>query len=332
MTREPEDQLLSGVTLDHVVCIPVLGRAVEFASNQSTVVELARNSFGPEAPSAGASSVLYPPVARVRIVVHPGEENSPSPWPVQYRSPGPDRLIVNTPGSVGVAERERGEAYAFITEALLAEQTCFQRAILEALTLMLLAGPSRGPLHAATLSLDRAGLLLMGRSGSGKSTLSYAAHREGIAVLGEEVAYLETEPRFAVWTVPGRIHLAADALQFFPELAGQKVQRLPNGKQKLVVRTEVAPARDALPLIRAGACLLERGNGPVGVQVIAPEELFTHDRGRLESGFDFFRDAALGAMRGLERHAVACWRLRLSSDPLAAVPIIRQLLRELAGT
>ncbi len=57
-------------------------------------------------------------VCRVRLFVEDGEERAPRPA-LRYLLPEPNRLIFSTGKSVGVAEVDRGEAYALVTTGLL---------------------------------------------------------------------------------------------------------------------------------------------------------------------------------------------------------------------
>jgi hypothetical protein len=328
--RLAADPLYCQVRLPHSALIQVLGLPVRFESNSRDVLAAVENRLGPGCGPATSSPRGRGISGRVRIVVHDSEEGPGDGHSVSFRSPRPDRLLVATPGGFGVAELDRRESYAYVSPSLVADEHRFQCGFVEALTLVLLAGSGRGPLHAATIAADKVGLLLAGRSRSGKSSLCYAAQAAGICAVGEDVAYLQCRPDFAVWTVPGRIHLQPETVQFFPELAGRVVTRLPNGKCKIVVPTDRERAFSSLPLARIGICLLDPGAGPARAEAVGRVDVERSLCAPAEPGFDFFRDAFRRAARQLAAGAAGSWRIHLSRDPREAVPILRECLAQLA--
>src|SRR4029079_16036214 len=148
---------------------------------------------------------------RVRFIVHEGRETGAVHAPLTYRMPAPGRRIIMTAGSVAVAELDRRDGYGYVTPELVGERAHFRYGMIEALTFMLASDLDRHPLHAAVVVRNGSALLLHGASGTGKSTLAYAAARAGLRSLSEEVVYLQLEPEFRVWGLPGRLHLPGDA-------------------------------------------------------------------------------------------------------------------------
>src|SRR5690606_18579049 len=136
-------------------------------------------------------------------------------------------------------------------------------------------------------------LLLAGPSGAGKSTLAYAAARAGLGVLAEDVVYVQRAPRLRVWGGSPFLHLSAESVRFFPELATAGTVQLANGKTKIVIDLgqsgrSVRPSAD-----RAGVCLLRRGgvseSAPV-LRALSPEEVASALGAGIEPGFDLFTD------------------------------------------
>src|SRR5713226_8388443 len=118
----PQNPLYQGVALRHVVDLPVLGIPVRFASNSA----------------AALAELIASEGAQVRLIVHEGLEGSGPHAPVTVRMPDTDRIIVHTPGSIGIADCARREATAYITPALLlAHQAQVRYSMIEGLTLML---------------------------------------------------------------------------------------------------------------------------------------------------------------------------------------------------
>jgi hypothetical protein len=230
-----------------------------------------------------------------------------------------------------VAELDCKQAYAYVTETLLADTVHFQFGVLETLTLALVAGPNRRPVHAALLAEQGVGLLLICHSGSGKSTLTYAAARGGIEARGEDVAYVQQSPDFQVWTAPRRIHLLPEAARFFPELADRRATRLPNGKDKIVVGLDRTRGNHLTPVAQVGVCLLQKETGAPHVLPADRAEVERVLNGQLEPGFDFFRESAENVGRLVSDRALRCWRLAVSPDPRESVPLLRGLLADLAA-
>ncbi len=331
VSAQPQDPLGRDLPLSHIVELPVLGLWVRFETNHPAVLAAAVESFGPLPDGGALPASGSPTAARIRVFVQNGEEGAGQHAPIRFRSPNPQRLLVSTPGSVGVAELDRKQAYAYVTETLLADTVHFQFGVLETLTLVLVAGPNRLPVHAALLAENGVGLLLIGSSGSGKSTLTYAAARSGIGALGEDVAYVQREPDFRVWTAPRRIHLLPEAASFFPELADRRTTRLPNGKNKIVVGLDRTRGNHMNPVTQIGVCLLQKGTGAPHVLPAGRAEVEQVLNGQLEPGFDFFRESAENTGRMVSERALRCWRLVVSPDPRESVPLLRGLLADLAA-
>ena len=266
---------------------------------------------------------------RVRLFVQEGDEGPYDHAPLQYRWPDPDRMLVSTPGSFGVAEVNRHEAYVFVTTSLVADKAHFQYGILEALALVLVTGADRHPVHASTVSREGIAVLLVGASSSGKSTLAYAASRDGLRVLGEDVAYVQLLPDLRVWAMPGRFLLPPDVAAHFPELRGKPATLQARGKRKIAVASQL----DGSPVVpvaeRAGVCLLSPGADQVSLERVSPaviEDALTTD---LEEGFDRDLQTGVAAAARLARHGG--WRLHLSRNPREGAALLHDVLNEVAA-
>ena len=162
----PSDPLFRDAELAYDVELPVIGIPVRFESNSRQVIDAVIGSFGVWSSLKNHPELLASDSARVRLIAHEGEEGPEQHAEVRYRCPSPDRVLVATRGSFGVAEFGKGpdrlEAYAFVTPRLVADTAHFQYSFVEALTLVLLTGRDRHPIHAATLAREGAALLLVG--------------------------------------------------------------------------------------------------------------------------------------------------------------------------
>src|SRR6266516_2732268 len=96
------DVLYHGVPLRHVMELAVVEEAFGIWRGLRTNPDL-----------------IAPLGVRVRLIVHEGDERDgsrvASHAPVTCRMPDADRVIVHTPGSVGIADTRRQEATAYIT-------------------------------------------------------------------------------------------------------------------------------------------------------------------------------------------------------------------------
>lgn len=323
----PEDALYHQVPLHHVVELPVLGVPVRFESNSAAALALVEQSFGTWRTLALVPSLISAERVRVRLVVHGGDEGDPTRAPIAHRMPDPDRVITLTPGSVAIADGLRRDGVAYLTPALLADAAHVRYHVVEGMTLSLVTGCDRVPVHAGAIARGDVALLLAGPPGAGKSTLAYAAHRRGWRVLSDDATYVQLRPGFRLWGIPGRVRLLPDTRDRFAELAGLTPTITADGTAKLDVpfpdaRMDLA---HALPVAsRIGVCLLERGARAPRSAVVPAAEI----RAALAEGVGLSRvrhGAALDA--ALERLVNADgWRLTLSSDPEEALPLLDSML------
>lgn len=320
------DPVFLDVPTAHRLALPVLGFDVEFTSNSSDVIEAVEESFGRWLALRDRADLITRRDVRLRIVVHPGTEGSTDHAPIAYRQPDAGRLLITTPGSVALADRERLDAAAFVTPDLVADRRHFQYGVVEALTLFLLTGLDRHPVHAATVRRNGTAAVLVGASGTGKSTLAYAAARQGFDVLGEDVAYVQLAPAFRVWALPGRVHLPAEGARHFDDIGGAPTL-LANGKRKVAVdaqRSAELPVAD-----RAVVCLLARNGAAARLEPVSPDTVAAALTDGVEDGFSGYTETAGPAARALAKGGA--YRLELSTDPAEAVALLSDLFDRLAA-
>lgn len=325
----PRDPLYRDLPLRHRTALPVLGVPVRFASNAPAVIEAVEEAFGGWRSLESAPHLVAGDEVTATIIVQPGDEGPDEHAEIYHRVIGGHRILFGSPGSVGYTDPDRREATAFVTAALVADRQHFRYAMLEALTLSLVTPQDRQPFHAAAIVRDGAALLLAGPSGVGKSTLALAAVREGARVLAEDIVFLQSRPTLRVWGLPGYLHLPPDGRRHFPELEELTPTIRANGKVKLAVDLEGLGALPDLPVVEGAACcFLQAGHDSPALEPVDGRAAVAAVMDGLEPGFDLFADT-LREPLGLLL-APGAWRLRLSADPMAALPLLDELF-ERAG-
>ena len=328
--ERPTDPLYRDVHLGQVAELPVVGVPVRFETNSAAVLDVIMEAFGSWAPLAAREDLLAPERVRVRLIVHEGEAGaSGHARPLIYRAPDPTRVVISSPGSVGIIDLHLLDGVAYVTPSLVAERAYFRAQIVEGITLMLVEHLDRVPIHAAAVARNGVALLLAGASGTGKSTLAYAAASTGLHVLSDDMVFVQLRPQLRVWGGSSRAYLHEQARAHFAELADVPVSVLANGKRKLPVDMASAAERPMLPVVeRAGICLLQRTASPAGLERVAPATLQAELLHSLEGGFAlFFREATAPRVAALANGTG--WRLNLSGHPADAVPYLYAMLDEL---
>lgn len=308
--------------------LPVLGISVLFESSSPLIMEAVDEAFGVWRSLRRSPELLSHEGVRARLLLHEGEEGMEPHAPLTYRMPEYERVILTTPGSVGIADALRGEVLAFVTTDLVNDRAHFRYGVLEALTLALLTRFDRQPLHASAIVRDGAALLLAGPAGVGKSTITYAAMRAGFKVLTDDAVYLQLEPNLHIWGIPGHLHLPLDAAVHFPELEATAATLLANGKEKMPVNTREAGGIAARPVVqRAGICVLSRKGGEAAIHPLPPATVQSELTAELEPGFDVFAPTIGEAIRRLAERGG--WSLNVAGAPGEIVPLLHTLFDEL---
>jgi len=326
----PSDPVYFDVPLRYTAQLPVLGVTVKFESNSQAALDIIEEVFGvwrdlsPALIDAGSS-------VRIKLIVHEGDEGPAVHAPVICRLPDNERLIVQTPGSVGLLDLRRRDAVAYITPALLADRAHAQYALLHIMTFPLVVQFDRYPVHAAVIARGPVALILAGPAGTGKSTLALQAHRQGLNVLSDDIAYIQLRPVFRVWgDLPGRVYLTLDAGAHFPDLVGRVPTLLANGTEKLLVRFPYEwsgrGGRDPMAT-RVGVCLLERNGSRASLGPASPQEVRAFLGKELGIARPLFGPGMDEAVELLAQGP--SWKVSLSSDPKDAVPLLDSMLTTL---
>lgn len=327
MTTMPARQALhahgSDVRADAslALVLPVLGLPTRFETNSPAVLGMVDESFGVwrgmPVPAA------HEPPFVVRILMRTGTEGNLDPVTIHHVCPDATRVLMCSPGSIAESDPSRRQAIAHVTTTLVAQRELFRSEMLEAMTLALLSAFDRHPLHAAALMHGEHALLLSAPSGTGKSTLSYLGARAGLSVLSEDRVWLQLSPTLRVWGWPGSIRLRTELPTHFPELAHVDATPHRGGAHRLAI----APHRDrgVAPLFadRIAICTMQRGADVPWIEAIDRDALAATLRRDTPPGFDRFPDREDAVLSAITR--LGGWRLHLSDDPRAALPLLHRM-------
>lgn len=259
----------------------------------------------------------------VRVIVDPGLTGLPRLAEVDRADR--DHLALRLGDGYATADCTRGEAVARVSAATVAHPG-FREIVLDHLTLFLVTRADRCPFHAAAVVIDGSAVLVTGASGLGKSSFTYAALRDGLAILADDAVYVERHERLRLWSFARRIHVPVEATRFFPELTGQPGTIRPDGRTKIGV--EVPPAARATSPWSGGVslCLLARGSEDRLPERLGPEEATDEVRATLQGGFLRFA-AEVETLVPLLTGG-GCWRLPVTAEPAELVRRMRRLLRD----
>jgi len=239
----------------------------------------------------------------VTVALVSGEANSPAAEDFRIRG---KRLGIVRDGIELEADGELGRGTCRFRSGATTGEALDEAVKTAALFLVAQAG--RTPVHASAVIVGDRAIVLAGRSGAGKSALAMAANRAGLPVLSEDTVFVQTEPSFCVWGIPGDIHLLEkDAPDGF-----EGGMRLRSGRIKRVVPIGLPQSRadDAV------LCALVPGER-VMLDRLDPEDAVQTITGAPEPGYEFYGSRMGDAVRAIATRG--CWQLTLSKDPDAAI-------------
>jgi len=287
-----------------VVELPILGIRTRFATNSERVACIVGDRYGCW-NAIDDGDIADEPVVTVSIRVHERTEGDSA---MQYSLPDATRVIAQSAGSLGVSDPLRCTSTVDASSELVADADRFHDTMLEAMTFALLAHFDRHPLHASAIGANGHTLLLAGASGSGKSTLAHTAHACGLTVMAEDRVWVQLDPTPRVWgsSWPTRVRLAAV-----------------NGAKR-ATPLDGSLTRDRLLAERATVCVLEPGARSASIDRLTPSEVECALMRDVAPGFDRFPERHPRVATALAEHGG--WRLRLSRDPTAAMPLLYQAL------
>jgi hypothetical protein len=133
-------------------------------------------------------------------------------------------------------------SFAWLTKTAVENRLYLRYNFLEKIVYLLLGSSFVTDIHAACISKNGKGILLLGDSGAGKSTLAYACAREGWTYTSDDTSYLINDSD--VPRVIGHSHRARfrpSARSLFPELNGRALTQRLEGKPSIEVPISELP-------------------------------------------------------------------------------------------
>ena len=211
-SRRPQDALLCDMELPHRGIFYPLGYPVEIITNDKVVLQAAEESFG-HGRLARTSETLQ---IRVGVSSEGGSECPPEPTRREYNHL---YSLVADVNNQALLDLRSCINFTWVTSAAVNNRIYFRYNFLEKAVYLLLGASVVTDIHAACVSNNGKGILLIGDSGAGKSTLAYACARAGWTYTSDDTSYLINDSKIP--RVIGHSHRARfrpSAKELFPEL------------------------------------------------------------------------------------------------------------------
>lgn len=216
---------------------------------------------------------------------------------------------------------------AYVSFVVAADRFLWEQRILPVVAGLI--GPECGstPIHAASLCVDGAAVLISGRSGTGKSTLAAALVDQGMSLIADDWSFVtEKNGKIEAHGMAPILKLLPDTLRFFPWLESERPHITMNGELAFEVdarrRNQVA-GRKCAP---GSVFLLKRGEriafakvDPVEVQkrLCADLEPIPQELVRSRENREFCLDALT---------KLQCFEMEMNSDPAACADELRRFV------
>ena len=233
------DDLLCDMELPFRENFYPIGYPIEILTNDSRVLESARESFGHARPSRTA-----PPLQlRIGVSHEAGPKCPPTPTRREFNHL---YSLVADPDNQALLDLKTGISFAWLTQSAVNNRIYLRYNFLEKIAYLLLGASVVTDLHAACVSRNGKGILLCGDSGAGKSTLAYACARSGWTYTSDDTSYLINDsdpPRVIGHSHRARFRPSAKSL--FPELEHHQVTPRLEGKPSIEVPISELPVPHA---------------------------------------------------------------------------------------
>ena len=237
----PQDALLSDMELPNREVFYPLGYPVEIITNDTSVLEAAHESFGHGLPRQTSITL------QIRVGVSSGVAGRCPQEPTRREYNHLYSLVADVDNQA-LLDLRSGVNFIWVTNAAVKNRIYFRYNFLEKVVYLLLGASVVTDLHAACVSKNGCGILLVGESGAGKSTLAYACARAGWTYTSDDTSYLINDSKIP--RVIGHSHRARfrpSAKSLFPELEHFGISQRMEGKPSIEVSiAELPVARTAV--------------------------------------------------------------------------------------
>jgi hypothetical protein len=231
----PQDALLSDMELPHREIFYPLGYPVEILTNDIAVLQCADESFGHGRPCRSCATL------QIRVGVSYGDASAFPPEPIRRQYNHLYSLVADVDNQA-LLDLRSGINFTWVTSATVQSRIYFRNNFLEKAVYLLLGALVVTDLHAACVSKNGKGILLIGGSGAGKSTLAYACAREGWTYTSDDTSYLINDSQIA--RVIGHYHRARfrpSAKELFLALENFELSPRMEGKPSIEVLISELP-------------------------------------------------------------------------------------------
>ena len=275
-SRRPQDALLCDMELPHRGIFYPLGYPVEIVTNDGAVLEAANESFGHGRPSRRSATL------QIRVGVSRGGAADCPPEPTRREYNHLYSLVADV-NNQALLDLRTGINFTWVTRAAVSNRIYFRYNFLEKAVYLLLGASVVTDLHAACVSRNGKGILLIGDSGAGKSTLAYACARAGWTYTSDDTSYLINDSK--VPSVIGHSHRARfrpSAKALFPELERFGVTPRMEGKPSIEVSISELPVENTAAEVTVDRIVyLNRSSSATGRLIRLPNGTAT-ERARRE--------------------------------------------------
>jgi hypothetical protein len=265
LPRRPQDALLCNMELPHRGIFYPLGYPVEIITNDKAVVQAADESFGHGRLSRLSETLQV----RVGVSSAGGSECPPEPIRREYNYL---YSLVADVNNQAMLDLRSCINFTWVTRAAVNHRIYFRYNFLEKAVYLLLGASVVTDLHAACVSMNGKGILLIGDSGAGKSTLAYACARAGWTYTSDDTSYLINDsivPRVIGHAHRARFRPSAKAL--FPELEPFGLTPRLEGKPSIEVPISELPVpKTATEAIVTSIVYLNRYPSAAGKLILLP--------------------------------------------------------------
>jgi hypothetical protein len=238
--RRRQDALLCDMELPYRNIFYPLGYPVEIITNHTAVLEAARESFGHSQLRRNCAML------QIRVGVSRGEASDCPPEPTRREYNYLYSLVADV-NNQALMDLRSGTNFTWVTSSTADNKNYFRYNFLEKIVYLLLGASVVTDLHAACVSNNGKGILLVGDSGAGKSTLAYACARAGWTFHSDDTSYLINDseiPRVIGHSHRARFRPSTRAL--FPELDRFELTPRMEGKPSIEVAISDLPVEKAV--------------------------------------------------------------------------------------